>query len=684
MSDPTPTARARLLEVQGNLCLSIDPAKIVPSPEPLQLPDVAELVGEDGYPRLPDGIAPEVATSQMIDVKDGMRAWLALAQDLPATPLFPVESLSNMLELLAPILVTQPGWRELTDAVDASLANSHGAATAAQRSYRRAGRLLGSGQLIEAIAEIHQAKLSWWSGDHLRPSLRMLLLLSECYSQLCLPLAAKQHALAAAHVALVAGDDQLVDVAPHALVRASVHEYRAGSWCSAVLLARLGIMAQQLTDESVDQWAQKDGEDVALTFGMTLRSSRVLFGADASLSRRLGEIIDEVGMLEELEAAMEGTDEWTTEEWIERCEQQLLGGPFEDTGKQRVIRFAGLGLRFTVRAANQWEHVLAAERLAAAAQVLLVELASFDLCLLDTEIELQVSPADAQQKGEVRSVPSNDGRRWAITLTPYMPGNAMNVDAVALELLTVLSQVLLDVSLLPAEDFMAAVEKAFEAGLHHKLIAARPYDELAAVIEREQFERLAPRSVAPPAPSAERVSRQSPLLAWQDGPGPTMTQQQRMELIAGRYERLPELMRRTLPRLRADRRFKTTVEILRKRGWKDWHILSAAYNILLQRRLAHAGLDIAGAVSSEAGMRAVRELAIAPEDEQEPEAPLGIFLNVEDMREALRTAMASVLANLNLELHCNVPDLAATERLLTARYGYWSDDVDHVEPFNEH
>jgi hypothetical protein len=86
-------------------------------------------------------------------------------------------------------------------------------------------------------------------------------------------------------------------------------------------------------------------------------------------------------MLEQLDELDADVGAWSRAEWFAGADEDLLGRPFDDLGAERVIRFAALGQRWTVRCANRWADVLAAERLAAAAQVLLVELAHIDLCL---------------------------------------------------------------------------------------------------------------------------------------------------------------------------------------------------------------------------------------------------------------------------------------------------------------
>jgi hypothetical protein len=48
---------------------------------------------------------------------------------------------------------------------------------------------------------------------------------------------------------------------------------------------------------------------------------------------------------------------------------------------------------------------------------------------------------------------------------------------------------------------------------------------------------------------------------------------------------------------------------------------------------------------------------------------------------ARRMAVPAYMSGWDLHLEGPVPDLEVVERLLETRYGYWSEDVDHDDPF---
>lgn len=72
--------------------------------------------------------------------------------------------------------------------------------------------------------------------------------------------------------------------------------------------------------------------------------------------------------------------------------------------------------------------------------------------------------------------------------------------------------------------------------------------------------------------------------------------------------------------------------------------------------------------------------AFSPESAAAPPAPVTLF-TPERMQQARQIAMMSLLKRWDLECWQRTPDMAAIERLLAARYGYWDEDVPHEDPF---
>jgi len=645
----------------------------------MELPDAADLVDEHGADRAAPSSEAVTAKRPLVDVEEAMEAWAELAGRLSETPLFPVDALSALLGVLAPVLVDHPRWREIVEAVDTAVANTQGSAAAAERARDRACGLLDADRLREALHELHRAKEGWWSGDSLRGALLIMLGISKCYARLNLPLAAKQYALAVAGAAR-SGDEALRDLVPPGLLAAVDSEYVSGAWCSALELLDVGMIAQDLlVDETIDDAAQARSEQAIFNLGMLLRGARTLSPA---LVPRVEEVASRHGALDPLRRVIEEADDWDVETHVRLADEQLLGRPFTDLGTERVLRFTALGVEWRLRSPNDYYHVLAAERLAAAAQIMSVDLADDDLCLLATSVEIGVQLLDDShvERDKAEQQASNDGRKWIVRLTPYESGQALDPEANFHELLTVLTVIFLDLSLLSTTRYFEGFERAMERGLWHKIGSGRPYDELAAIVSEDRFEAVLRRELEPPADPVGGPLEPHPELAWQDGPGPTYSKATAREMLTNRYAQVPAIMRRTLPRLQRDLAFRNTVAQLRAAGWLDWHLLTGVYNVLLQFRLAHAGLNTREALEAPGAAEATRRLVFTPEADDEPDAAMDAF-SAAGLRWGLKESIPSTVTNWDLDLRSPYADYPAFERLLAERYGYWTDDINHDDPF---
>lgn len=120
---------------------------------------------------------------------------------------------------------------------------------------------------------------------------------------------------------------------------------------------------------------------------------------------------------------------------------------------------------------------------------------------------------------------------------------------------------------------------------------------------------------------------------------------------------------------------------LRVRGWLDWQLLTGIYNVVLQARLAHAGLNTKEALERPRGPEAARELAFSPEAHNEPEVPVAA-LSTDALRWGLQQSIPSTVSNWDLHPRSHYADYPALRRLLIARYGYGTDDIDHEDPFS--
>ena len=357
----------------------------------------------------------------------------------------------------------------------------------------------------------------------------------------------------------------------------------------------------------------------------------------------------------------------------------LVARPFADLGEVRYIRFSALGTEWTLASANDIASVRVAERFAAAAQAMLAALSREDLCMVQTRIKVRIENRirDMTSMAEcIESLPSNDGREWVVRLAPIgKPGEVKPRD-IDTELLAMLSIILREASLLPQADFWASLERAFERGLGHKLSPGRPFDELVAAFAEDIQPEIQRSQYNTPWDSRDGSFGEHDELRWKGGRGPTYSRDRANELLQTRYLNLANGLRITVEMLASSEEFRHTVETLRARGWLDWHILAAIFNIVMNFRFPRNRFNM---LSEEANKQAT-EAAFRPESPTAEPVPIGLF-TLDAMNQNREFAMLALLNHWGLECQQGTPDIPAIERLLADRYGYWDEDVPHDDPF---
>ena len=199
------------------------------------------------------------------------------------------------------------------------------------------------------------------------------------------------------------------------------------------------------------------------------------------------------------------------------------------------------------------------------------------------------------------------------------------------------------------------------------------------MVSKADSDRYGREYLEPPADPAAHPTCEHPGLAWQTGLGPNYSKETADEMNTNRYEKFAPSLRITLPRLLADAQFRETVARLRAEGWKDWHVLVAVAS-----RTQSLRLQVTGYTSKELAdpelQKKLSRVAFEPENPGWPQPPAFLY-TYDDLVWARKVAMLQVIKYWRLELRQSTPDFPAIERLRAERYGYWSDDVPHVDPF---
>ena len=607
-----------------------------------------------GNVSLPDNLV-------LADVSGTLSAWTELVENLGETPIFPIQTMANLLQLLVPLWSKHDEWRQLLQLVDEAVAERSGKHVLGTRARDRATKLLEADRYLDALEELHQTKIEWWSGEIVRGSLLAMITISRLYFDLRLPQASKAYALAVAYIAALRNDDTLADLIPSGLLMAARADFIAGAWWNATELYELGLDAQyEYVEDGFDSEKHTMVEDALLHLAYIKACAELV---DPDLAVLISETMIRGGVQEVIEGAVDSLNAGDRDFWESFVDIGLLDRPFADLGDLRYIRFSALGIKWTLIAANDTESVREAERFAAAAQVMLAALVREDLCLVETQITVHVESRRHARAGpakHIESIPSNDGREW--TVRPVSIEAGASPDEIKIELLTMLTVILREASLLPEADFTASLERAFEKGIGHKLSIARPYDELAAYFGSD-VERESQRSrFNTPWDCRDGTPDEHSELGWQGGPGPTYSRERATELLQTRYVTLAKSLRITVPMLGSNNEFQSTAEKLRKEGWLDWHVLAAISNIVMNYRFPSDRFNLL----SETTRREMMQAASSPESGTAGPVPAGLF-TIDAMNYNRQLAMLSLLNHWGLECQQMTPDMHAIERLMANR-----------------
>lgn len=635
----------------------------------------------------------------LIDPTATLIVWRDLAQRVVEAPLFPLEEFADRLAKFAEFIGVHPDYNLLAERIDDLVAERFGQFKVAEQCLKRAKAFHQAGELSRAMAQLHRAKIDWFAEETLGKSLLALDWLSRAYIEQGLLFAAKYYALAAAYVALHADDLRLKPAIAHHLERAASCDYAMGAWNGFLALADgCTTFYPHFSHDLAADFNDPNGFLNQLIFhlGVVAGASSLFTPAlDSLVLDQCRSIAQRVGLDDVVDNAhLTLKERWGGEHrsqlW-ETMEEQLAGPPWSDAGPQRQVQWRAHGVTWQVWWANEYEMTLVSEQFLAALQIVLSDLAGYDLCLTRStlEISLHLAPdvelLDTEGGTGYRGFdtvfePSNDERRAIVTLPAYrrFRDGALSFHDLRVGALSVVGALLSEVSLLPVTRYYQMLEERFIQGLQDKLLIGASYGKcLREFVGSDMFDTPL-RSVSDPsALLAAFTSRLPGALAWFDGDGPGYSTKASQEQIRNRYEGFIRPIGRTLRRLNQEPEFQTIVDRLRASGWKDWHILSAVFHATVNYRLNQRRILL---LSPEAEMEATKRLTSQPEPENALIVPLSEYTEVK-LRQQMPMYMLSFVKAYGLEVHQRTPDFAAIEDFVAQRYHFWVDDVEHDDPF---
>lgn len=149
------------------------------------------------------------------------------------------------------------------------------------------------------------------------------------------------------------------------------------------------------------------------------------------------------------------------------------------------------------------------------------------------------------------------------------------------------------------------------------------------------------------------------------------------EMIKIRYKKCIPPIRLTLKKIVPTEKFQQLKENLRLNGWKDWHILLAFFNLVLNYRMHELGF----LNNFERRAEFTNNFMYKEEKEGSIQIPLSEFTE-KNMTISLEQSMLATLKIYGFSLKGKLLEIDEIKRFLSEKFNYWEDDVEHENIFD--
>ncbi len=614
----------------------------------------------------------EVDTSHLleddiVDLDGATRYLSALVDLLPDARPYSVRSLARVFTMFSPALSPQPDYTKVRDGLDAALAAVDGDAAIADRCRKRAMAFANAGKPLEALHELHDAKVRWFHGDSMYGSVLTTRYIGNLYHDLGLAYAAKMYACSAAVMANQSTESVLNAQVPKAFFEAVRSAQFAGCWTDAAALTEIALIAQNAL--AIDPFNYDKHPELESAETNELVELAAVHAFWPELESLLGAAHPTTGWYQHLVEMLDAADNsmpLDEARFQELAHAQFAGPVLGDLGPQRIIDFRALGVRWVFTFDNNRPTVLTAEGFCAAFQVVLADIARFNPVLIKSTVRATITvPAGASHTVDDVKI---DDFESEIAATITLSNDTSDFGGVARTMVATAFQLLGPVHVRPDEDLQALLEPLIRDGLPHKVTVARPYQDAADLLTDEHFDRCA--AAVRPESSNDYEPVENGHLTASTKTGPGYDRDEALELIRQRYEVADQAWRYSIAAILADERGRAAIEALRDDGWLDWQILVAIVNIGMNWRMQRADIR-----PETGGAQLARQIGTQPESEDGPHLPVELVLTELDFHMVMQTM--SVAQRWKLRPRNEALGEGAMRDLLTRRYHYGNDDVAH-------
>jgi hypothetical protein len=595
------------------------------------------------------------------------------------SPFADIDALEGLLDVALPMIGTHRRFQALADRVDAVVTQRGGKFAAAEQGRRRALQHAELGQFVFAVDQLQRAKEGWFTAETMRGSVLSMLLLSEFYGRLWMPLASRYYAASALRYGVGAQDDAVRPLMARAALLAADSFLLNGEALSYVAAAGgAGELHMSFATDPEDLDKQ---ERFAATVVQVAQTRAMLGIAMPELGTRADALLDAWPIDKAYVRSVKtlgGKPPWinmTIAEIEQKLEQEIGQGLFSDLGPSIRYQWKALGVEWRIIADSADQ--IHAERIGAALQIALVDLADRDLVIVPSNVEITVSLA-RKLEPMIEQLPDNADLRYKLIL----PDSGM-IGREAEFTFYVITRIVGEATALPVAKFLEIIDEKVKRGLLKKAFSAQPVTSLFRDLRSLLMPQVPDLSqlVVPTRPVTP-PPMESDELAWETGPGPGYTIERAREALENRYRRTRAMARKLVPILRADPAAGAFLDGLHAVGLLDWQILNLLMSVMVGLAAEEEiGGPLLGGTPDRDGI--MRRAMARIESGSLPQVDPSLF-NAEDARFTLATATMVTMRGWELTVHRQTPDFEAIKRLLDVRYNNSTDDIPHEDHFGWH
>lgn len=382
-------------------------------------------------------------TSPQFEVDEIFKWWERVINSAKKAPLFPVEDFADLLTKVAPYIGDDQRFSSLMRKLDKLLEERSKGYLIAEKSRDRAIEFFKAGKTLQAIDDLHRAKVRWFTGDTLYGSLLSLLTLSDCYLRLGLCYAAKYHALGAVFLIAKSSDDEIRSLFTSALFQLCSCEYTSGEWMTFSERFPLFLSMHYHHEKEPDDWNEGKIQGMVFHFLIVKSLAKAMDGSDAVA--RVESPLRALTMPDELreeilnpQLPLEKYESMATEEILSKTSDEIWGTPFTDCGPTRIYRWKALGISWFASTENKLSGLPYAEEFIAVLQIVIADFGRTDFCLLPTNVEFELIVCD-EKKFRTEEIPDNKRIAYKIFVPRVEDYNQKSMQETQSEILVVAS-----------------------------------------------------------------------------------------------------------------------------------------------------------------------------------------------------------------------------------------------------